>query len=65
MGERGRGLIACPSFGTYRLGPGLAMAFSSRSTGTYCDLLRLLTVPTALRWAAHALKLAHDHGRRH
>lgn len=54
MGERDRGLIACLPFGTYRLGPGLAMALSSRSTGTYCDLLCLLTVPIAQRWAAHA-----------
>lgn len=55
MGERGRGLIACLPSGTYRLEPGLAIPISSRPTGTYCDLLRLLlTVPTAQRWAAHA-----------
>lgn len=54
MGEKGRGLIACLPSGTYRLGPGIAMAISSRPTGTSCDLLRLLTVPTAQRWAAHA-----------
>jgi hypothetical protein len=33
MGERGRGLIACLPSGTYRLGPGIAMAISSRPTG--------------------------------